>query len=38
MLGATARVALARHAAEGFSKPGWLFVGFSNRRDKTDEG
>jgi hypothetical protein len=37
MLGAIARIALARHAAEGFSRAGGIFVGFSNRRATINE-
>jgi hypothetical protein len=33
-----ARIALARHATESFSRIGRVFVGFSNRRAKINEG
>jgi hypothetical protein len=33
-----ARIGLSRHAAEGFSRIGRLFVGFSNRRAEINEG
>jgi hypothetical protein len=32
-----ARIALARHAAEGFSRIGRLFADFSNRRATINE-
>jgi hypothetical protein len=33
-----ARIALARHAAEGFSRIRRLFVGFPNRRATINDG
>jgi hypothetical protein len=35
MVGAMARISLARHAAEGFSRIGRLFVGFLSNRHGT---
>jgi hypothetical protein len=37
MLGAMARIALARHVVEDFSRIGRLLVGFSNRRAMINE-
>jgi hypothetical protein len=37
ILEAIARIALARHSIEGFSKVGRLFAGFSNRRAMINE-
>jgi hypothetical protein len=37
MLGAMARIAFARQAAEGFSRVGELFVGFLNLRATINE-
>jgi hypothetical protein len=37
MLRAMARIALARHASDSFSRIGRLFIGFSNRRATINE-